>query len=77
LLNLQHEAEAKAVVDEKSLAALSPIEQKLLEAMGYYTIHIDDLAERVDIAVGTLASALIGLELQGFVRQLGSGYQRV
>jgi len=33
--------------------------------------------ERTGIAVGSVAAQMIGLEIKGFVQQLGVGYQRV
>jgi len=63
--------------DQKSLESLSAAEQQLLQAMGYDPSHVDELAERTGIAVGSLAAQLISLEIKGFVQQVSAGYERV
>lgn len=77
LRKLQQKAAKKSELDEKELDALSPAEQQLIYAMGYDPANIDDLVERTGIAVGSVAAQLIGLELKGYVQQIGAGYQRV
>lgn len=70
-------AEKKTELDHKSLEDLTPAEQQLIHAMGYDPVNIDDLVERTHIAVGSVAAQLIGLEIKGYVQQVGAGYQRV
>ncbi len=77
LLNLQQKAAKKSELDEKELDSLSPAEQQLIHAMGYDPVNIDDLVERTGIAVGSVAAQMIGLEIKGYVQQIGAGYQRV
>lgn len=77
LAKLQQKAAKKSALDEKPLDDLSPLEQQLVRAMGYDPVNIDDLVERTGIAVGSIAGQLIGLELKGYVQQIGAAYQRV
>jgi len=77
LTKMLQRAEKKTELDHKSLDGLSPAEQQLIQAMGYDPVNIDDLVERTDIAVGSVAAQLIGLEIKGYVQQLGAGYQRI
>ncbi len=48
---------------------LAESEAKVLEAMGPYPIHIDELARRIDQPPGSLAATLSILELKGMVVQ--------
>jgi len=77
LVKLQQKAAKKTELDEKILDSLSPAEQQLIHAMGYDPVNIDDLVERTGIAVGSVAGQMIGLEIKGYVQQIGAGYQRV
>jgi DNA processing protein len=77
LTKLQQKAAKKAEVDEKALDSLSLAEQNLIHAMGYDPVNIDDLVERTGVAVGSMAAQLIGLEIKGYVQQIGAGYQRI
>jgi len=77
LTKLLQKAEKKAELDHKSLDGLTPAEQQLIHAMGYDPVNIDDLVERTNIAVGSVAAQLIGLEIKGYVQQIGAGYQRI
>jgi DNA processing protein len=77
LTKLQEKAAKKAELDEKVLDELSPAEQQLIYAMGYDPVNIDDLVDRTGVAVGSVAAQMIGLEIKGFVQQVGAGYQRV
>ena len=77
LTKLLQKAEKKAELDHKSLDGLTPSEQQLIHAMGYDPVNIDDLVERTNISVGSVAAQLIGLEIKGYVQQIGAGYQRV
>ncbi|RYY73795.1 MAG: DNA-protecting protein DprA [Gammaproteobacteria bacterium] len=77
LTKLLRKAEKKAELDHKSLDDLTAAEQLLIHAMGYDPVNIDDLVERTDIPVGSVAAQLIGLEIKGYVQQIGAGYQRV
>lgn len=77
LENLQQKAAKRSELDEKLLDLLSPVEQQIIHAMGYDPVNIDELVERTGIAVGSMAAHLIGLEIKGYVQQLGAGYQRI
>lgn len=77
LTKLQEKAAKKTELDEKVLDELSPAEQQLIYAMGYDPVNIDDLVDRTGVAVGSVAAQMIGLEIKGFVQQIGAGYQRV
>jgi len=77
LLKLQQKAAKKTELDEKTLDSLSPAEQQLIHAMGYDPVNIDDLVDRTGIAVGSVAAQMIGLEIKGYVQQIGAGYQRI
>jgi DNA processing protein len=48
---------------------LTRSEARVLEAMGPYPVHIDELARRLDQTAGSLAAALSMLELKGAVVQ--------
>ncbi len=74
---MQEKAAKRSELDDKSLESLSPNEQQIVRAMGYDPVDIDDLVERTNISVGSLAAQLIGLEIKGFVQQIGTGYQRI
>lgn len=69
-------AQAQPDVD-KDLQALSPAERQLLEVMGFDPVTIDALLERSESSVGAIMGQLVNLEIKGFVRQMGAGYQRV
>lgn len=77
LSKLQQKAAKKTELDEKALDSLSPAEQQIIHAMGYDPVNIDDLVERTGVAVGSMAAQLIGLEIKGYVQQIGAGYQRI
>lgn len=77
LSKLQQKAAKKTELDEKVLDSLSPAEQQIIQAMGYDPVNIDDLVERTSISVGSIAAQLIGLEIKGYVQQIGAGYQRI
>jgi DNA processing protein len=77
LNKMQEQAAKKTELDGKSLADLSPAEQQLIHAMGYDPVNIDDLVDRTGVAVGSVAAQMIGLEIKGYVQQIGAGYQRV
>ncbi len=77
LTKMQEKAAKKTELDEKVLDELSPAEQQLIHAMGYDPVNIDDLVDRTGVAVGSVAAQMIGLEIKGFVQQVGAGYQRV
>jgi len=77
LTKMQEKAAKKTELDEKVLDELSPAEQQLICAMGYDPVNIDDLVDRTGVAVGSVAAQMIGLEIKGFVQQIGAGYQRV
>ena len=77
LAKMLQKAEKKTELDHKSLDGLTPAEQQLIHAMGYDPVNVDDLVDRTNIPVGSVAAQLIGLEIKGYVQQIGAGYQRV
>ncbi|MEJ2660877.1 MAG: DNA-processing protein DprA [Desulfobacteraceae bacterium] len=48
---------------------LSAEESRLLEAMGPYPVHIDELARRCNLEMGPVCAILVQLELKGIVVQ--------
>ena len=48
---------------------LTPDEQRLLDVLGPYPLHIDDVTRRVTLEPGRVASMLLQLELKGLVQQ--------
>ncbi|MES2672981.1 MAG: DNA-processing protein DprA [Pseudomonadota bacterium] len=62
---------------KQSLEELSVSEQQLMEAIGFDPVSIDELVERTGHAIGLLMGQLVGLEIKGFIQQLGATYQRV
>jgi DNA processing protein len=74
---MQQTAAKKTALDDRILDELSAVEQQIIYAMGYDPINIDDVVERTGMAVGSVAAQMIGLEIKGFVQQIGAAYQRV
>jgi DNA processing protein len=57
--------------------ALTPAEQQVYDILGEGALHIDALIVRADLPGGRVASALVGLEMKGLVRQLtGKVFER-
>jgi DNA processing protein len=48
---------------------LDAFEEQLLEAIGPYPVHIDDLARRCDREMGSLTATLCQLEIRGIINQ--------
>ncbi|MES2822055.1 MAG: DNA-processing protein DprA [Pseudomonadota bacterium] len=67
----------KAQVVKQSIEELSASEQQLMAAIGFDPVSIDELVERTGNRVGLLMGQLVGLEIKGFIQQLGATYQRV
>ena len=63
------EAGPSVASSAKPLPTLSGIERQLMEGLGPYPVHIDDLARRLGLAAGQLAHTLSLLELKGIVCQ--------
>ena len=57
-------------VDQPSLPALSQREQKVMQLLCPYPIHIDELVRQTSLDAGTLSGVLLTLELKGFTRQM-------
>lgn len=55
----------------------SPEERKVLELMGFDVISFDQLALGSRLDSGELSGLLVSLELQGALRQVPGGYQRL
>lgn len=57
--------------------ALPAAEQQVFDILAEGPLHIDELIIRADLASGRVASALVGLEMKGLVRQLtGKVFER-
>ena len=57
---------------------LEPMQQRVLDALGFDSASFDDLVERTSLPLENLSSALLALELQGHIGVLpGGAYQRV
>ena len=54
---------------QETPAHLTPEEQRIIDALGPYPLHIDDLTRQVGMQPGSVASALLRLELKGLVQQ--------
>ncbi len=50
---------------------LTAAEKQVLDILAHEPLHIDALIVRADLPGGRVASALVGLEMKGLVRQLG------
>jgi DNA processing protein len=62
---------------DTELAPLEPEDQRILDAMGFDAIAIDQLVERTQHTIPELSSTLLRLELDGYVEALnGARYQR-
>ena len=77
LHKLQAGVNSTASKPTPDISSLSTAEQQIVTAIGFDPVDIDELVERTGLGVGALAAQLIGLEIKGFVQQLGAGYQRV
>lgn len=53
------------------------LEKNVLQAMGYEAVDLDTLQELLGIATPELTVALVNLEIQGFIDNVGGGYQRI
>lgn len=60
--------------DGASRTCLSPEENALIEAMGPYPVHIDELARKLSLAPGKISGLLLQLELKGSIRQLPGNF---
>lgn len=56
---------------------LSPDLRALLEAMGYEPCSVDGLCEALGLSAARVNSALIELEMEGYVQQVPGGYVRL
>lgn len=72
------EPAAQGASTQRPTAGLSAEEARVLQALGPYPTHIDDLVRSLALAAGQLAGMLLQLELKGFVRQTpGNRFVRV
>jgi DNA processing protein len=55
---------------------LDAVESRLLDAIGHDPVSMDLLIERSQMAVGQVASCLMGLEIKGVVQQTERGFVR-
>ena len=71
-------AETGAPTLDEAAAAVDPESRRFLEAWGWDTLSIDQLAARVGLTVQSVSSILLTLELAGFIEPRASGtYARV
>ena len=63
------EAENTADATQAKIPQLSLEESKVVEALGPYPVHIDDLARKLSMESGRLSSVLLQLELKNIVKQ--------
>jgi DNA processing protein len=63
------ERQNNAAIEAPANNDLTKSESRVLEAMGPYPLHIDELARQLDQTAGTLAATLCMLELKGMVTQ--------
>ncbi len=63
--------------EKSTIRGLSTWQQKVLTALGYDPITMDDLIGLIDINASELNVILMELELAGFVKQTIFGYQRL
>lgn len=69
VLNLERVA---AYADAREhLPAMSDDERAVVKSLGAEPLHVDELVQRCGLAVHTVNSALVTLELKGMVRQVG------
>jgi DNA processing protein len=55
---------------------LSPVEQQLLDAIGFDPVALDQLVLRCQLPVEQIQAQLLSLELQGWLTPVPGGYQR-
>jgi len=67
-LNIQ-QAMPPALHEEVQHILLSADEEKILNELGPYPIHIDKLVRQVSFSAGKVSSLLLQLELKGLVTQ--------
>jgi len=58
----------------KGSPALSEAETTVLDAVGPYPVHLDDLAARVPMEIGPLTAVLVQLEIRGLICQDPGNY---
>ncbi len=61
---------------DQPLDALSPLEQRLLQATGYEATSLDRVVLRSGLPIAQVQAQLLSLELQGWVLAVPGGYQR-
>lgn len=78
LHGFMHDEAAFAVTNVSPQPKLEPMQQRVLDALGFDSASFDDLVERTSLPLENLSSALLALELQGWVGVLPGGtYQRL
>ena len=68
-LHLSQKSLSATETGRKASDELTPDEQRVLEALSPYPMHIDELTRFVGIAPGEVASILLQLELKGLIHQ--------
>lgn len=78
LHEFRHDETAVTETQASPQPKLEPMQQRVLDALGFDAIAFDDLVERTSLPLENLSSALLALELQGWIGVLPGGtYQRV
>ncbi len=73
-----HDEAAFADTKASPQPKLEPMQQRVLDALGFDAASFDTLVERTSLPLENLSSALLALELQGWIGVLpGGNYQRV
>ncbi len=73
-----HDETDFAATDVSPQPKLEPMQQRVLEALGFDAASFDVLVERTRLPLENLGSALLALELQGWIGVLpGGNYQRL
>lgn len=76
LEDILEELQGLGIKDEERKAqkerqlSLPPTERKVYDSLGETPLHIDELAETVEMKTSEVLATLLGLELKGLVRQL-------
>jgi DNA processing protein len=68
---------AATAASAAAVAALSPVEQRLLQAAGFEPVSLDQLVLRAGLPVAQVQAELLSLELQGWIVSVAGGYQRL
>jgi DNA processing protein len=75
---VNNSGESAATAAPGTASITDPMQQRILEALGFEATPVDVLVERLSLSVETLSPALLALELQGRIASApGGAWQRV